>query len=74
MSKLPIDVCLQIARVTTGDVWEVEELLRVIKQEVVARELSDTVRDNEKFSDIPQMKKALPPTAAALMVGDNPSR
>jgi len=48
MSKLPLDVRLQIARVTTGDFWEVEELLRVIKKEVVARELSDTVRVNEK--------------------------
>ena len=72
MSKLPLEVRLQIARVTTGDVWEVEELLRVIKQEVVARELSDTVRVNEKTTN--SGKKAFPPTAAALMAGDHTSR
>ena len=72
MSKLPLEVRLQIARVTTGDVWEVEELLRVLKQEVVARELSDTVRVNEKTTN--SGKKAFPPTAAALMAGDHTSR
>ena len=44
MPKLPGEVCLQIARVTTKDVWEVNELLHVIKGEVEARELSDTVK------------------------------
>ena len=39
MSKLPLEVRLQVARLTTGDVWEVEELLHIIKREVVAREL-----------------------------------
>ena len=55
-----------------GHVWEVEELLKVIKQEVVARELSDTVRVNEKTKN--SGKKAFPPTAAALMTGDHTSR
>ena len=53
MSKLLIDVSRQIARVTTGDVWEVEELQKVIKQDVVARELSDTIRVNEKTTTNP---------------------
>ena len=34
MAKLPSEVRLQIARVTNKDVWEVEELLQVIKAEV----------------------------------------
>jgi len=75
MSKLPLDVRLQIARVTTRDIWEdiweVEELLRVIKKEVVARELS--VRVNEKTTTNSGRKTVLP-TAAALMAGDNTSR
>ena len=49
MSKLPLEVRLQVARLTTGDVWEVEELLQLIKHEVVARELSDTIRVNEEI-------------------------
>lgn len=30
MSKLPFEVCLQVAQLTTGDVWEVEEFLQII--------------------------------------------
>ena len=38
MSKLPQDVRLQIARNTAQDVWEMSELLGVIRKEVEARE------------------------------------
>lgn len=48
MSKLPAEVRLQIARVSARDVWEVDELLRVIKSEVEAREISDTIKINER--------------------------
>ena len=72
MSKLPLD-SLQAARVTTGNIWELKEMLSVIKEEVVARELSYTVRVNEKTMTNPD-KKAFSPTAAALMVGNNTSR
>ena len=47
MAKLPSEVRLQIARVTNKDVWEVEELLQVIKAEVKAREVSDTIKIHE---------------------------
>ena len=46
MSKLSLEVHLQVAWLITGDVWKVEELLQIIKHEVVARELSDTIRVN----------------------------
>ena len=53
MAKLPSEVRLQIARVTNKDVWEVEELLQVIKAEVEAREISDTIKVHEvRHSDI----------------------
>lgn len=48
MSKLPAEVCLQVTRVTTKEVWEVQELLTVIKAKVEAREISDTVKINER--------------------------
>jgi len=70
MSKLPLDVRLQIARVTTENVWEIEELLKVIKQEVVARELSDAIKVNEKTT-VNSGKKAFPPTAAAQVAKDH---
>ena len=57
MSKLPGEVCLQIARVPTKDVWDVNELLHVIKSEVEARELSDTVKvHNRRDQEAPTRK------------------
>ena len=38
MSKLPNEISLKDAREINKDVWEIEELLQIIKQEVDARE------------------------------------
>jgi len=48
MSKLPTDVRLQVARVTAKEEWDVQELLTVIKVEVEAREISDTIKISER--------------------------
>ena len=40
MSKLAPDVRLKIARVTTKDVWQIKEVLTVLKSEVQATEMS----------------------------------
>ena len=67
MSKLPSDVRLQVARVTAKEVWEVQELLTVIKAEVEAREISDTIKINErKGTDGYVNRRFNPPSAAAL--------
>ena len=50
MAKLPGDVRLQIARVTTKDVWEIDELLQVLRIEVEAREVSEGVGVHETRS------------------------
>ena len=52
MAKLPSEVRLQIARATTRDVWKAGELLQVIKCEVEACELSDTVRVSEGRTEL----------------------
>lgn len=46
--------------------WEVEELLTVIKSEVEAREISDTVKVSEQKQVTP--RRVTPPTASALLV------
>ena len=72
MSTLPLEVCLQVARLTTGDMWEVEELLQLIKREVVARELSDTIRVNERNPQPPQQqRRPLVSTASSLIANDH---
>ena len=48
MSRLPAEVRLHVARVSTKDVWEINELFKVIQAEVEAREMSDTTKIQEK--------------------------
>lgn len=43
MSKLPADVRIHIARNTSNDVWEIQELLNIIRKEVEAREVCENV-------------------------------
>ena len=66
MSKLPAEVRLQIAHVSVKEVWEVEELLTVIKSEVEAREISDTVKVTEQ-RQVP-LRRVPPLSASALLV------
>jgi len=44
MTKLPYNLHLQIARFTKKDIWVVDELLEVIKVEVEAREMSESMK------------------------------
>ena len=70
MAKPPSEVRLQIAGVTNKDVWEVEELLQVIKAEVEAREISDTIKVHEvRHSDMP--RKNVRPNASTLMMREH---
>ena len=49
MAKLLCDVRLQVARNAKKDVWEIGELLAIIRKEVEAGELSEHVKaDNER--------------------------
>ena len=68
MSKLPAEVRLQVARVTAKEIWEVQEILTVIKAEVEAREISDTIKINEKKTDGYMTRRMAPPSATALTV------
>ena len=41
MDWLLVNVCLQIVRITTKDIWQIEELLKILITKVKAREISD---------------------------------
>ena len=69
MSKLPHEIRVQVARNTALEVWDMSELLEVIRQEVEAREISEGVKTNvnlEKVNPKPQRT----PTANALLLQD----
>ena len=73
MDKLPDDVRLQIARVTTKDVWEIEELLEVLSAEIEAREISEGIRVHDSRSsnaNSSQKHKSDRTTASAMLTRD----
>ena len=56
MSKLPPEIRVQVARNAAREVWEMSDLLEVIRQEVEAREISDGVKTSvnlEKHKESP---------------------
>ena len=70
MSRLRAEVRLHVARVSTKDVWETNELLKVIQAELEAREMSDTMRIQEKkgTETTPTPKRGFSPgTANSLL-------
>ncbi|XP_046856149.1 uncharacterized protein LOC124449255 [Xenia sp. Carnegie-2017] len=69
MSKLPSEIRLQVARKATGDVWQIEELLKTIKFEVEAREMSESSRSIEKPQNKDKPNK--PSTAGTFVVTKN---
>ena len=71
MLKLPSDIRLQVSRATKNNVWNIRELLRIMQEEVEARESSENVKLSEKRqSNLPnqgQFKpRTVPPTASVL--------
>ena len=72
MDRLPADVCLQIARITTKDIWEIDELLQVLRTKVEAKEISDRVKVTEIRNPVPpsqqpSQQKSTQSTASALV-------
>ena len=53
MSKLPNEVRVRIARETKSTVWKIEELMDVIKREVEARVVSESVKIIEERKQKP---------------------
>jgi hypothetical protein len=49
MSKLPSDVRLTVARKTNSTVWELQEIVKILKAEVEAREASILLKTNLVF-------------------------
>ena len=47
MSKLPEEVRMQIARNSSNEVWKIDDLLKLIKQEVEAREICENVKASD---------------------------
>ncbi len=47
MSKLPNSLRLEVARRSTNEIWNIDELLETIRKEIETREASDQVKLND---------------------------
>ena len=70
MSKLPQEVRIQIARNTAQEVWQMSDILDVIRREVEAQEISEGVRVNTDKPN-PTYNQIKTPSAAALIASVN---
>ena len=41
MAKLPNEICLRIAQETGKDAWKIDNVMKILKEEVEAREVSE---------------------------------
>lgn len=73
MTKLPADVRLQVAWITNKDMWNIKELLQIMKGEVEAREISDGMKANERRSTEPNQRGFNLGTASSLVTRDQGS-
>ncbi len=64
MSKLPHDICVQVARLTKTDVWEINEMLEVLRGEIQAREMGASIK--AKPADVSKPRKPQPSTASTF--------
>ena len=64
MSKIPNEIRLVIARKTTAQVWNIDELLDTIKVEIEAREVSEGVQSSSQST---RKHGAVPPTVGAFV-------
>ena len=79
MSKLPPEIRIhdQVAKNTAREVWEMSDLLEVIRQEVEAREISDGVKTNVNLEKRTGKQNGNRPTSSTLLSHDGtrpPSR
>ena len=47
MSKLPLELRVQVDRKTASELWEINGILEIIRKELEAREISESVRNDE---------------------------
>jgi len=69
MSRIPREISVQVARIVAKEVWNIEDVLEVLRAEVEAREMSESIRvksENQQASST--AKKTYQPSASALFV------
>ena len=70
MAKLPSEIRLQVARKATDDVWQINDLLKTIKSEIEAREMSEMARSNVNEKTNKAKPSTVPTVGSFIVTGD----
>eukprot|EP00794_Sanderia_malayensis_P008684 gene8684-9619_t len=74
MQRMPSEITVQVARKVTEDIWPIKEILEIIRCEIEARELSDSVLASKQTSRQPQptqvYRKQNIPTTKSFVVSE----
>lgn len=44
MSRIPREISVQVARIASKEIWDIEDVLEVIRREVEARDMTEAIR------------------------------
>ena len=44
ISRMPGEIALQVARETSEDIWQINEIMDIIRKEIEAREISERIQ------------------------------
>ena len=73
MSKFPSDIRIRVARESSGDTWRINDLLKIIRREVEAREASENTHVSASRLSTPQVRgpSSSNPTASLLVTSSS---
>ena len=67
MSRMPSDITIHVARKIKEDIWPIDEILDIIKDEISAREYSEKVRVTDKRQQQHAQTKSTPGTTRTFL-------
>ena len=72
MAKLPPEIRVHVARNTTQDVWDIESILKVIQNEIEAREISKKIKAMTSTTEPKRPQFSKNPTMGTFLVDSKP--
>ena len=74
MAKLPSQMRIEIARKTSEEVWNIDDILKILKKDVEAREVGESVKASSNKNSQQQNGTRTTPTASTFVTKQNESK
>ena len=77
MQQMPRDITIQVARKVTEDIWPIKEILEIIRNEIEAREIGDSVNASKQVHrqmELNPVPRKTIPTTKSFVANDDPRK